>query len=172
MEYGNLVMLRTTPLTRGEFLLGKLFPYLFIGMADLLLAVGAAVYVFDVPLRGSLAALALVSALFVLVVMLQGALISMIAGSQMLASQMALVSTFLPAFLLSGFIFAIDNMPVVLQYLTYVVPARYYVSLSRLIFLKGVSQLLVWGEVAALGVMVLVLARVTFMRARRLGLLP
>ena len=104
IEYGNLVMLRTTPLTRGEFLLGKLFPYLVIGMADLLLAVTAAVYVFDVPLRGSLTALALVSALFVSVVMLQGALISMIAGNQILASQMSLVSTFLPAFLLSGFI--------------------------------------------------------------------
>lgn len=172
MEYGNLVMLRTTPLSRGEFLLGKLSPYLLIGMADLLLAVGAAVYVFDVPLRGSLAALALVSALFVLVVMLQGALISMIAGSQMLASQMALVSTFLPAFLLSGFIFAIDNMPAALQVLTYAVPARYYVSLSRLIFLKGLSPFLVWGEVVALGVMVLLLMRVTFLRAGRLGLLP
>jgi ABC-2 type transport system permease protein len=172
MEYGNLVMLRNTPLTRSEFLLGKLSPYLFIGMADLLLAVGAAVYVFDVPLRGSLPALVLVSALFVLVVMVQGALISMIAGNQMLASQMALVSTFLPAFLLSGFIFAIDNMPAVLQYLTYIVPARYYVSLSRLIFLKGVSPLLLWGEVIALLVMVLVLTRVSFVRARRLGLLP
>ena len=172
MEYGNLVMLRTTPLTRGEFLLGKLFPYLFIGMADLLLAVGTAVYVFDVPLRGSLAALSLVSALFVLVVMLQGALISMIAGNQMLASQMSLISTFLPAFLLSGFIFAIDNMPTALQYLTYIVPARYYVSLSRLIFLKGVSPLLVWTEVVALLIMVLLLIRVTFMRSQRLGLLP
>ena len=172
MEYGNLVMLRTTPLTRGEFLLGKLSPYLFIGMADLLLAVGAAIYVFDVPLRGSLAALSLVSALFVLVVMLQGALISMVAGNQMLASQMALVSTFLPAFLLSGFIFAIDNMPTALQYLTYIVPARYYVALSRLIFLKGISPLLVWTEVVALLVMALLLVRVTFMRARRLGLLP
>jgi ABC-2 type transport system permease protein len=96
----------------------------------------------------------------------------MIAGNQMLASQMSLVSTFLPAFLLSGFIFAIQNMPAALQYLTYIVPARYYVSLSKLIFLKGVSPLLVWTEVAALLVMVLVLMRVTFMRSKRLGLLP
>lgn len=172
MEYGNLVMLRTTPLTRGEFLIGKLFPYVFIGMADLVLAVGAAVYVFDVPLRGSLAALGLVSILFILVVMLQGALISMIAGNQMLASQMSLISTFLPAFLLSGFIFTIQNMPVVLQYLTYIVPARYYVALSKLIFLKGVSPLLVWTEVMALLVMSLLLARATFARSRHLGLLP
>ena len=172
IEYGNLVMLRTTPLTRGEFLIGKLLPYLFIGMADLLLAVGAAVYIFDVPLRGSLMALGGVSALFIMVVMLQGALISMVAGNQILASQMSLVSTFLPAFLLSGFIFAIENMPTVLQTLTYIVPARYYVSLSKLIFLKGISPLLVWTEVLALLIMTLVLMRVTFMRSRRLGLLP
>ena len=85
---------------------------------------------------------------------------------------MSLISTFLPAFLLSGFIFAIENMPTALQYFTYIVPARYYVSLSRLIFLKGVSPLLVWTEVAALLAMSLLLMRVTFMRSRRLGLLP
>ena len=172
MEYGNLVMLRTTPLTRGEFLAGKLLPYFCIGMADLLVAVAAAVFVFDVPLRGSLLALSGVSALFVTVVMLQGALISIAAGNQLLASQMSLVSTFLPAFLLSGFIYAIENMPVVLQYITLVVPARYYVALSKLIFLKGVSPLLVWGEVAALAVMLLVLLRITLARSRKLGLLP
>ena len=172
MEYGNLVMLRTTPLTRGEFLLGKLSPYLVIGMADLLLAVGAAVFIFDVPLRGSFAALCGVSAFFILVVMLQGALISMVAGNQMLASQMSLVSTFLPAFLLSGFIFVIENMPTALQYLTYIVPARYYVSLSKLIFLKGVSPLLVWTEVVALMAMALLIARIAFMRSKKLGLLP
>ena len=172
IEYGNLIMLRTTPLTRGEFLVGKLLPYFFIGVADLLLAVGAAVYVFDVPLRGSLSALTAVSSVFVMVVMLQGALISMIAGNQMLASQISLISTFLPAFLLSGFIFAIENMPLALQYLTYVVPARYYVTLSKLIFLKGVSPLLVWSEVAALVAMLLLLMRIAFVRSRRLGLLP
>ena len=96
----------------------------------------------------------------------------MIAGNQMLASQISLISTFLPAFLLSGFIFAIDNMPTALQYITYVVPARYYVALSKLIFLKGVSPLLVWTEVAALVAMSLLLMRIAFMRSRRLGLLP
>jgi len=171
MEQGNLVMLRTTALTRGEFLLGKLFPYFFIGMADLAVATLAAVYVFDVPLRGSVLELVLVSSLFLLVVMMQGALISIAAGNQMLASQMSMVSTFLPAFLLSGFVFAIENMPTVLQYITYIVPARYYVSLSKLIFLKGVSPFVLWTEVLALSVIVLLLARVTFVRVKKLGLL-
>lgn len=171
MEQGNLVMLRTTALTRNEFLLGKLLPYFMIGMADLLVATLAAVYIFEVPLRGSALALTLVSALFLIVVMLQGAMLSIVAGSQMLAAQMSLVSTFLPAFLLSGFIFAIENMPQALQYLTLIVPARYYVTLSKLIFLKGTSPLVIWGEVVALVVIMLVLMRVVTLRARKLGLL-
>jgi ABC-2 type transport system permease protein len=171
MESGNLVMLRTTSLTRGEFLVGKLGPYFVIGMVDLAVALFAAVVIFDVPLRGPLPALLVVSAIFLLVVMLQGAFISISAGNQMLASQIALVSTFLPAFLLSGFIFAIQNMPVVLQYITLAVPARYFVSLSKAIFLKGISPLLLWGQVAALSVIFLLLALATYHRAKKLGLL-
>ena len=171
IEQGNLVMLRTTPLTRGEFLTGKLFPYFFIGLMDLAVAASSAVFVFDVPLRGSIAGLVLVSSLFLLVVMLQGALISISAGNQLLASQISMISTFLPAFLLSGFIFAIENMPIVLQYITYIVPARYYVSLSKLIFLKGVSPFVLWNEVLVLAGILLLLMRITFVRAKKLGLL-
>ena len=171
MELGNLVMLRTTPLTRGEFLVGKLSPYLVIGMVDLLIAVGAAVFIFDVPLRGPFLGLILVSALFLLVVMMQGAFISLSAGNQLLASQIALVSTFLPSFLLSGFIFAIQNMPTVLQYITLIVPARYFVALSKAIFLKGATPLLLWGELAALCIMTVLLAAVLFARSKKLGLL-
>jgi len=171
MEQGNLVMLRTTALSKNEFLLGKMFPYFVIGMGDLLVATLSAVYLFDVPLRGSGLALTLVSALFLMVVMLQGALLSIVAGGQMLAAQMSLVSTFLPAFLLSGFVFAIENMPQALQYLTVIVPARYYVALAKLIFLKGVSPLVVWGEVVSLCVILLLLLRVLTLKARKLGLL-
>ncbi|MGZ5649620.1 MAG: ABC transporter permease, partial [Usitatibacter sp.] len=125
MELGNIVMLRTTPLSRSEFLIGKLLPYFFVGMIDVLGAIAAAVLIFDIPLRGSVAAIASMSALFLLVVMCQGALLSLIAGNQMLASQLVQITTFLPAFLLSGAIYAIANMPLWLQYLTVVFPARY-----------------------------------------------
>ena len=172
MEQGNLVMLRTTPLTRREFLLGKLAPYLLVGLLDLAVAIAVAVWVFGVPLRGSLAALLLLSMLFLLVVMLQGALISINAGNQLLASQMAMVSTFLPSFLLSGFIFAIENMPAALQYLTLIVPARYYIALSRAIFLKGLTPLLLWTQIAALLLIALALLQVTLARSKKLGLLP
>jgi ABC-2 type transport system permease protein len=170
IELGNLAMLATTPLTRAEFLAGKLAPYFVIGMTDLLVAVTAAVFLFDVPLRGGLLPLAAVSALFLGVVMLQGTLISIAAGNQMLASQIALVATFLPAFLLSGFIFAIPNMPIVLQYVSYIVPARYYVALSKAIFLKGVSPLLLWTETVALAFILLLLTRAVLARAHKLGL--
>jgi ABC-2 type transport system permease protein len=171
MEQGNLVLLRTTALSKNEFLLGKLFPYFVIGMGDFLVATLAAVYLFDVPLRGSALGLTFVSALFLIVVMLQGALLSIVAGGQMLAAQMSLVSTFLPAFLLSGFVFAIQNMPQALQYLSVIVPARYYVELAKLIFLKGVSPLVIWSEVVSLLVIMLVLLRVVTLKARKLGLL-
>ncbi len=172
VELGNLVMLRTTPLNRREFLLGKLLPYFAIGMVELGVALAVAVWLFAVPLRGSLPWLILLSALFLGVVMLQGALLSSLAGNQLLASQMALLSTFLPAFLLSGFIFAIDNMPLVLRYLTLLVPARYYVTLSRVIFLKGVTPLVLWAEAAALLLLFILLYRLTLAQLRKLGLLP
>jgi ABC-2 type transport system permease protein len=172
MELGNLVMLCTTPLSRTEFLCGKLAPYLLIGLLDVLVAAFVTTTLFDVPLRGSLLALVSVSTLFLLVVLLQGALISMVAGNQMLASQMAMVSTFLPALLLSGFVFAVQNMPRLLEYITYAVPARYYVTLCKAIFLKGVGPLLLWTEVVALVAVLLLLAIATVRRAARLGLLP
>ncbi len=170
MESGSLALLATTPLTRSEFLLGKLAPYFIIGLLDVLVAAACAVWLFDVPLRAGLLALMGVSSLFLLVVMLQGTLISINAGNQMLASQIALVATFLPAFLLSGFIFAIDNMPFMLHYITLAVPARYYVTLSKAIFLKGISPFVLWADTLALTFITLLLAGVVLRRAKRLGL--
>jgi drug efflux transport system permease protein len=170
MELGNIVMLRTTPLSRAEFLVGKLIPYFFVGMIDVLGAVAAAVLIFDIPLRGSVAAIAAASALFLLVVMCQGAFLSLVAGNQMLASQLVQISTFLPSFLLSGAIYAIGNMPLWLQYATVVFPARYFVALSKGIFLKGISLVVLWPEVAALALLLLALATLLYRRAGRLGL--
>lgn len=172
MESGNLVMLRTTPLTRNEFLLGKLIPYFFVGMADVLVAIAAALFIFDIPLRGSMIELTLISALFLLVVMTQGALISVFAGNQMLAVQLAQVTTFLPSFLLSGVIYAIANMPAILQYVTLLMPARHYVTLSKAIFLKGISPAVLWGDVAALFLILAVFAILLIRQARKLGLPP
>ncbi len=170
MESGNLVLLRTTPLTRGEFLLGKLLPYFVVGMIDVAGCVAAALFIFDVPLRGSLIELAAVSALFLAVVMAQGALISLLAGNQILASQLVQVTTFLPAFLLSGVIYAIANMPPAVQAVTAIVPARYFVTLSKAIFLKGTSIGVLWINIAALLLELAILSGWMLRRARVLGL--
>ena len=170
IELGNIVMLRTTPLSRNEFLIGKLAPYFVIGMIDVLVAVGASVWIFDVPLRGTLVQIGATSALFLLVMMCQGALISVSAGNQLLASQLVQISTFLPSFLLSGAVYAIANMPLWLQYATLIFPARYYVALSKAIFLKGVPLLVLWPAVAALAVLLALLATLLYRQAARLDL--
>lgn len=172
MESGNLVMLRTTPLARGEFLAGKLLPYFVVGMIDVFGCVAAAVTIFDVPLRGSLLELAASSALFLFVVMTQGALISLVAGNQILASQLVQVTTFLPAFLLSGAIYAIANMPEPVQWITAIVPARYFVALCKAIFLKGTGFAVLWVHIAALGAVLAGLGLVLLRRSRVLGLQP
>lgn len=170
IELGNVVMLRTTPLTRNEFLVGKLAPYFVIGMIDVLAAVAAAVFIFDVPLRGTIAQIGTASALFLLVMMCQGALISVSTGNQMLASQLVQISTFLPSFLLSGAIYAIGNMPLWLQYGTLLFPARYYVTLSKAIFLKGIPLFTLWPAVAALALLFVVFATLLYRQAARLDL--
>ncbi|HKB54791.1 MAG TPA: ABC transporter permease [Ramlibacter sp.] len=170
MESGNIVLLRTTPLSRGEFLLGKLLPYFVVGMIDVFGCVIAALFIFDVPLRGSLIELAGVSALFLAVVMSQGALISLLAGNQILAAQLVQVTTFLPAFLLSGVIYAIANMPQAVQAVTMIVPARYFVAMSKSIFLKGTTMGVLWINIGALLVELAVLGSWMLRRARVLGL--
>lgn len=136
-ERGTMEQLISTPVKTPELILGKLIPYFLIGLVDTAVSVAMTVWVFQVPLRGSVLLLFGLSGVFLFGGLCQGILISTIAGTQILASQMAMLSTFLPALLLSGFMFAIANMPEPLQIITYVLPARYFVSVVKGIFLKG-----------------------------------
>ncbi len=136
-ERGTMEALMVTPLHMKEMLAGKLIPYFMLGMASMLLSVLLAVWQFDVPLRGSFWVLTLASALFMLVSLMIGLLISIVSKNQFVAGQLAIVVTFLPAFLLSGFLFDINSMPTIIQGITYVVPARYFVSLLQTLFLAG-----------------------------------
>lgn len=131
--------LAATPVTRVEVVLGKLLPYLGIGLVDVVLSSVLGVLLFQVPFRGSPALLMALSTLFLLGALGLGIFISVIARSQLLATQIAMVATFLPAFLLSGFMFAIEVMPDALRAVTYAVPARYFLVVTRGIFLKGVG---------------------------------
>jgi ABC-2 type transport system permease protein len=155
-ERGTMEQLIATPIRVPELILGKLLPYIGIGFIDVVLAVGAGTLIFGVPFRGSLFLLLSLALLFLVGALGLGLLISIRAKSQIIASQAAMVVTFLPAFLLSGFVFDIANMPGWLQAITHVVTARYFVTILKGIFLKGVGLDVLWGEVAFLAVFALV----------------
>jgi ABC-2 type transport system permease protein len=157
-ERGTMEQLISTPVKPAELILGKLLPYLGIGMLDMVVAVLMAVFLFHVPLRGSVLLLFSVGGVFMVGTLAQGILISTVARQQLLASQVAMISTFLPAFLLSGFAFAIGNMPVAVQAITYIVPARYFVALVKGIFLRGVGAATLWPDILFLVLFALVVA--------------
>lgn len=156
-ERGTMEQLVSTPVRPLEVMLGKLVPYFVIGMLDAALCAAMAVYVFGVPFRGTLLTLTACTAMFLVTVLSQGYLLSVVMKNQLAASQAALVSTFLPAFLLSGFIFSIEQMPLALQILTRVLPARYYVSLLKNVFLKGTPLELLRGDLIPLAIFALIL---------------
>ncbi len=159
-ERGSMEQLISTPVTAMEIMLGKLLPYFVIGMFDVAVCALIAIGWFHVPFRGSFLTLAGSSALFMIVVLALGFFVSVIAKSQLAASQIALLITFLPAFLLSGFLFAIEQMPVALQWITRIFPARYYVSLLKQIFLKGSPAAMLTADLLPLTAFALLLALV------------
>ena len=159
--------LLVTPVRIGEILLGKLIPYFVLGMGGMALSTAMAVWLFDVPFRGSLAALVAVSALFMLASLGMGLLISTIARSQFVAGQVAIILAFLPAFILSGFIFDIGSMPVVVQWITHIIPARYFVSSLQTLFLAGTVWPIVLGNGAALALMAVIFLGLTRRKTRK-----
>jgi ABC-2 type transport system permease protein len=136
-ERGTMEAMMATPATMGEIIVSKLVPYFLLGTMAVMGCAFLAVFLFDVPLQGSLGALMLVSAVFLVPALGQGLLISTLARNQFLASQMAVMTGFLPALLLSGFLFEIQNMPWLVQQITRIIPARYYVSSLQTVFLAG-----------------------------------
>ncbi|MGO9622530.1 MAG: ABC transporter permease [Desulfobaccales bacterium] len=144
LERGSMEGLLATPLKKTELLLGKMGPYFFIGMLDMGIVMAMGKFLFQVPLRGSPLLLIGLSALFLIATLGQGLLISVSAQSQLQAFQMAMLSTFLPAFLLSGFVFAIYLMPLPLRIISFIVPARYMVTISKGIYLKGLGLGVLW----------------------------
>ncbi len=136
-ERGTMELLVSTPVTSTEVMVGKLIPYLVLGWLDAAFCLIVAALWFDVPFRGTFATLFLTTTLFLIVVLGIGYLFSVLIHSQIGASQIALVATLLPAMLLSGYVFPIDQMPAFIQKVTYLIYARYYVTIIKAIFLKG-----------------------------------
>jgi ABC-2 type transport system permease protein len=162
-ERGTMEQLIATPLKVPELLIGKLIPYVELGLIDFVLALLVGTLIFSVPLKGSLILLFLLTLVFLVGAMSLGILISIVAKKQVQASQMAILATFLPSFILSGFVFPISNMPLVLKAITYVVPARYFVTILKGIFLKGVGLTILWWE----GLLLLIFTTVIFIMAMK-----
>ena len=157
-ERGTMEQLISTPVSAMEIMLGKLAPYFVLGMFDTIITALIAIYWFQVPFRGSWITLMAASALFMVVVLSLGFFISVLAKNQFAASQIALLITFLPAFLLSGFLFSIEQMPIALQWITRILPARFYVSVLKKIFLKGTPASMLLPDLVPLAVFAFVLA--------------
>lgn len=149
-ERGTMEQLAATPVSRLEVIVGKLLPYVAIGLFDVVLVVSAGRLLFGTPLNGSILLLGVLTLLFLVGALGLGIFISAAVKSQVLATQVAMVATYLPALLLSGFLFDIHAMPPVLQGISFLIPARYYVAVTRGIFLKGVGPTVLWTQAVAM----------------------
>lgn len=166
-ERGTMEALLVTPVAMREILLGKLAPYFILGMGGMAVSLAMALWLFDVPLRGSATVLFAAAALFLLAALGMGLLISIAAKNQFVAGQAAIVVTFLPAFMLSGFIFDIGSMPEPIQMLTYVIAARYFVTILQTLFLAGNVWPVILPNAAALLLMATVFLGVARLKARK-----
>jgi ABC-2 type transport system permease protein len=162
-ERGTMETLMVTPVRIWEITLGKLLPYFVLGMGGMLMSVVMALWLFEVPLRGSFLALTAASALYMLVALAMGLLISTVARNQFVAGQIAIVATFLPAFILSGFIFQISSMPEAVQVITHIVPARYFVAMLQTLFMAGD----IWPVILANSAALMLIMVILFVVARR-----
>jgi ABC-2 type transport system permease protein len=164
-EIGTMEQLVSTPIKPQELILGKLFPYFAIGLFDVLLAVAMGIFLFHVPLRGSLPLIFAMATIFLTGVFGLGIFISIATRNQLLSNQLAMIVTYLPALLLSGYIFSIHNMPQVLQWISYLTPSRYFIKILKGIFLKGLGIEFLLLETALLIVFaagILLLANIKF----------
>jgi ABC-2 type transport system permease protein len=160
-EMGTMEQLMSTPVRPSEIVLGKMLAFFVVGAIDTVLSVLTGIFVFDVPFRGNVWFLIVTSCVFLTGALFWGILLSAVAKSQLLAFQMGILSSFLPSFMLSGFIYATENMPAVIQGITRLIPTRYFVTILKGIFLKGVGLEVLWSELlllAAFSVVVFLLA--------------
>lgn len=166
-ERGTMEQLISTPIKTNELILGKFLPYFCIGMLDLLIAVGMGEFIFHVPFRGNIILLFGTSCLFLAGALMLGMFISSVAKNQLMAIQMAMLATFLPGFLLSGFAYPINNMPVAVQLITYVVPARYFINILRGIYLKGIGIEVLWPDILFLFIFTVVMIALASLKFKR-----
>lgn len=156
-ETGTMEQLISTPLRGPELIIGKVVPYFIIGMADVAIAVAMGKWIFNVPIVGNAGLLFAMSALFLTGALFFGMTLSITLKSQVLASQIAIIAGFMPTLILSGFVFAIENMPLPIQAITFIVPGRYFIAILRGIYLKGIGLEILWVDALFLGVYTLIM---------------
>lgn len=166
-ERGTLEALFVTPMRAGEFLVSKFVPYFALGMIGFVLCLLAGQFLFHVPLRGSLSLLCLASMVYLIVALGVGLLVSTLVKSQFLASQLAMLLTFLPAMMLSGFLYDLRSMPGFIRAITYVLPARYAVALLQTLYLAGNVGSVIWLNAAVLAAMAAGLLLATRLATRK-----
>ena len=166
-ERGTMEQVRMAPLSPLPYILGKTLPYLVISFVSAITVILSAMLLFDLPMRGSWPLLCLSIGLFLVGAQAQGLLISTIAQTQQVAFQVALLSSLLPTMILSGFIFPISSMPVVVQWITHIVPARYFLIALRAIVLKGADLSAFWQQLMALAIFATVATTMASLRLRR-----
>jgi ABC-2 type transport system permease protein len=169
-ENGTMETIRSLPLTASEFLIGKAVPYFFIGLADVLIAILMGQVLFGVVMKSGFWLMLTGSSIYLCVALCIGLLISTLTKSQLVANQMAILITYLPSLLLSDFVFPIENMPKILQKITYLVPARYYIDILNGIYLRNLTFFQMWPSLMVLAVMFLSLGVLNLLVLRKEGL--
>jgi ABC-2 type transport system permease protein len=163
-ELGTLEQLNVTPLTRSELVIGKLLPYGLVGLIDVVLVLSVAIFWFDVPMRGSYVLLFAMTLVYLVTTLGLGLFVSTVSATQQQAMMTSTFFFLMPMMLLSGFVFPIENMPAIIQPVTYLIPLRYFLVILRSIFLKGVGLETLWPQALALagwgiGILLLAIAR-------------
>jgi ABC-2 type transport system permease protein len=169
-ENGTMETIKSMPLRAPEFLLGKSIPYFFIGLTDVLIAILLGQLLFGIVMKGNFWLMILSSSLYLMVALSLGLLISSATKSQMMANQVAILTTYLPSLLLSDFVFPVANMPEILQYVTLIVPARYFIDILSGIYLRNLGLAYLWPDLLVLLAMFIILSMINFRLLKREGL--
>jgi len=169
-ENGTMETIKSMPVKAGELLLGKAVPYFFIGLTDVLIAILLGQLLFGIVMKGNFWLMILSSSLYLMVALSLGLLISNVTKSQLMANQIAILTTYLPSFLLSNFVFPIINMPKVIQAITLIIPARYFIDILSGIYLRNLGFAYLWPSLLVLLVMFSVLTFLNYKMLKREGL--
>jgi len=169
-ENGTMETIRSLPLSAGEFLIGKSIPYFFVGLTDVLVSILMGQVLFGVVMKSSFWLMILASSIYLCVALTLGLFISSVIKMQLLANQIAILVTYLPSLLLSNFVFPVVNMPKVLQLVTYVVPATYYVNILSGLYLRNLGIVHLWPSYSVMFLMFAVLATLNYALLKREGM--